>query len=57
MFFSCFCFDQATREKYRAKKLEILKAMRDSMEAKLAAVTAEIETLERQQVGIQEVDR
>lgn len=49
MFFSCFFPDQATREKYRAQKLEMLKSMRDSLEARLAALNAAIETMERQQ--------
>jgi hypothetical protein len=49
MFFSCFFPDQASRQTYRAKKLEMLKAMRDSLETRLAALNAAIETLERQQ--------
>ncbi len=49
MFFSCFFPDAATRANYRARKLEMLKAMRDSLEARLAALNAAIETLERQQ--------
>lgn len=54
MFFSCFFPDQAARENHRAKKLEMLKAMRDSLEARLAALNAAIETIERQQVASQE---
>ena len=49
MFFSCFLPDKAARDTYRARKLEMLKAMRDSLEARLAALNAAIETLERQQ--------
>ncbi|MEM9003212.1 MAG: hypothetical protein AAGE59_06755 [Cyanobacteria bacterium P01_F01_bin.86] len=49
MFFPCFFPDQATRETYRTRKLEMLKAMRDSLEARLAALNAAIETIERQQ--------
>ncbi|MBE7383648.1 MAG: hypothetical protein F6J95_019790 [Leptolyngbya sp. SIO1E4] len=49
MFFSCFFPDQTARANYRVKKLEMLKAMRDSLEARLAALNAAIETLERQQ--------
>lgn len=48
MFFPCFFPDQTTRDSYRAKKLEMLKAMRDSLEARLAALNAAIETIERQ---------
>ena len=54
MFFSCFFPDQAARENHRAKKLEMLRAMRDSLEARLAALNAAIETIERQQVSSRE---
>lgn len=54
MFFSCFFPDQATREKYRTHKLAMLKSMRDSLEARLAALNAAIETIERQQSASQE---
>jgi hypothetical protein len=49
MFFSCFFPDQEARNRYRTHKLEMLRAMRDSLEARLAALNAAIETLERQQ--------
>ena len=49
MFFSCFFPDTAALVNYRARKLEMLKAMRDSLEARLAALNAAIETMERQQ--------
>lgn len=48
MFFSCLFQDPEAREHYRTKKLEMLKAMRDSLEARLAALNAAIETMERQ---------
>lgn len=49
MFFSCFFPDEETRNQYRAHKLSMLKAMRDSLEARLAALNAAIATMERQQ--------
>lgn len=49
MFLSCFFPDAEARNAYRAKKLEMMKAMRDSMETQLAALNAAIATLERQQ--------
>ncbi|WP_207223309.1 hypothetical protein [Leptolyngbya iicbica] len=49
MFLSCFFPDEETRKQYRAHKISMLKAMRDSLEARLAALNAAIETLERQQ--------
>jgi hypothetical protein len=51
MFLPCFYPDRASRNSYRAKKLEMLRAMRDSLEARLAALNAAIETLERQQAN------
>jgi hypothetical protein len=43
--------DSETRNQYRAEKLEMLKAMCDSLEAWLAALNAAIETLERRQAN------
>jgi hypothetical protein len=49
MFLSCFFPDDETRNQFRAQKISMLKAMRDSLESRLAALNAAIETLERQQ--------
>ncbi|MEM6714659.1 MAG: hypothetical protein AAGD09_16820 [Cyanobacteria bacterium P01_F01_bin.56] len=54
MFFSCFFPNEETRSQYRTHKLSMLKAMRDSLEARLAALNAAIETIERQQSAAQE---
>ncbi|MEM0979507.1 MAG: hypothetical protein AAGH78_04445 [Cyanobacteria bacterium P01_H01_bin.58] len=53
MFFPCFLPNQAARDSYRTQKLEMLKVMRDSLEARLAALNAAIETMERQQSSSQ----
>ncbi|WP_204138538.1 hypothetical protein [Halomicronema sp. CCY15110] len=49
MFLSCFFPDEETRNQFRAHKISMLKTMRDSLETRLAALNAAIETLERQQ--------
>ncbi|MEM6520862.1 MAG: hypothetical protein AAF892_04640 [Cyanobacteria bacterium P01_D01_bin.71] len=54
MFSSCFFPNEETRQKQRAQKINMLKAMRDGLEARLAALNAAIETLERQQGTSQE---
>ena len=43
-----FCAEPFSPEVARRRKLEWLKMMRDSMEARLAALNAAIETMERQ---------
>lgn len=49
MFFPiCFAPHKPSRKEYQRYKLEMLKAMRDSMETRLAAVNAAIATIERQ---------
>lgn len=49
MFFPfCLPHHLHSRRDYQRYKLEFLKASRDSLEARLAAVNAAIETIERQ---------
>lgn len=48
MFFPCFPFSSADRRHLRSQKLDMLKTMRDALEARLAALNAAIETMERQ---------
>ncbi|MEM6838784.1 MAG: hypothetical protein AAF609_18260 [Cyanobacteria bacterium P01_C01_bin.120] len=54
MFSSCFFPNEEMRRKQRAQKISMLKSMRDALEARLAALNAAIETLERQQSTPQE---
>jgi hypothetical protein len=45
------CYSKSSKEKksfYQHKKLEILNYIKDSLERKIASVTASIEVLERQ---------
>ncbi len=52
MFISDFCSSNDTAEKrkrnYQNKKLEILKLYQDSLERRIAAISASIEVLENQ---------
>lgn len=50
MFFPPFCMPPSTesRRQYQHYKLEMMKAFRDSLETRLAAVNAAISTVEQQ---------
>lgn len=50
MFFPPFCMPPSTesRRQYQRYKLEMMKAFRDSLETRLAAVNAAISTVEQQ---------
>lgn len=52
MFFPPFCMPSSTesRRQYQRYKLEMMKAFRDSLETRLAAINAAISTVE-QQIG------
>ncbi|MEO0770833.1 MAG: hypothetical protein AAFY72_15675 [Cyanobacteria bacterium J06649_4] len=55
MFFPFCCSPHNTSpEDYKKFKLKNLKAIRDFLEARLAATNAEIETIERQMANFQE---
>jgi hypothetical protein len=45
---SCFHPDSMSPSNWRQHRLEFLKFMRDDLEARLAAINAAIETIERQ---------
>jgi hypothetical protein len=50
VFWENFCgnSDPSSRRAYKERKLKFLKGLRDDLEARLAAMNAAIETLERQ---------
>lgn len=49
MFFPlCYSSRKPSRQEYKQHKLNMLKTIRDSLETRLAAVNAAIETTERQ---------
>lgn len=45
---SCWAYEPTSRRTYQEQKLQFLKRMRDDLETRLAALSAAIETVERQ---------
>ncbi|MGB3294938.1 MAG: hypothetical protein WBB01_18300 [Phormidesmis sp.] len=57
MFFPFFCAPYGSaRKDYQRYKLEMLKAARDAMETRLAAIDAAIATIERQTADLESTE-